>query len=169
MLDERKRKLAEGILKGTPRTVIAKELGVNRGTLYEWAKDPDWQAYFENLAGEVEAARRKRLLPITMRAAEAMECALSNAIDAMLSTDLKARLGAPRLETVAEVLKKIVELERLDTGKPTSHTKTERKGEDPRKPSETESKLVKLVEELFDPKRPLPVAEDSASDEAKPN
>lgn len=122
-LTEQHRTLAEEILKGTPRTQIAKDIGISRATLYEWMKDPVWQQYFHTLAREVEEARTQRLLPVSMRAAALMEAALDQAIGKVEGGDS----DAPGLDTISQVVKRLIELERLDRGLPTQHTRQDGK------------------------------------------
>jgi hypothetical protein len=117
-LNEDHKKLAEDLLRGTPVAQIARDLGKNRATLYTWMRDPTWLAYYAALAEEVSAARIQRLLPVSMKAAEAVECALSNAVTAMTNDDPLIRAAAPGLDILTRALKTVVELERVDRGAP---------------------------------------------------
>lgn len=109
-LEEKHKQLAEEIINGTPRREIAEKLNINRNTIYLWMRDELWQAYFSKLVEEQDMARLQRLVPITFLAAEVATQALQNLLE-----DLQQRKpGAPRIGTVVDALKKIVELERGD-------------------------------------------------------
>lgn len=126
-LEEKHRQLAEEILKGTTRTKIAEKLGVTRSTIYEWMKDELWQTYFDKLLGEVEAARRQRLLPVAMKAAELAEYGLDRATQQVIDKDA----DAPNLQTIVAALRVVIELERVDRGQPSSIKRTETTGDTP--------------------------------------
>lgn len=122
VLDERHKRVAELLLRGTLRTEIASSEGVNRTTLYRWMRDPLFLAYYEALANEIDSARAQRLIPVAMSAAEAVESCLNNAIKDLGSDDPIIRASAPGLETLQRALKTIIELERVDRGKPSTVT-----------------------------------------------
>ena len=124
-LEEKHRRLAEEILKGTPRMKIADMLGVTRSTLYEWMKDDLWRAYFGKLAEDVESARQQRLLPVAMKAADAAEQAIQNALDLLVEKDP----NAPSLTVMVSALKTVIELERVDRGQPSRISRLEKGGE----------------------------------------
>ncbi len=129
-LEEKHRRLAEEILKGTPRIKIADMLNVTRSTIYEWMKDPLWRAYFAKLAEDMESTRQQRLFPVAMKAADAAEQALQNTIELLVAKDK----NAPSLSTVVSALKTVVELERVDRGQPSNITRTDKPGDTPAVP-----------------------------------
>jgi hypothetical protein len=171
-LTEPHKKLAEYILSAMPRHEICEKLNISRSTMYKWMQDPDWVTYFETLTKEVEIARHNRLLPITLKAAEAMECALDRAITEISSTDPDTSILAPKLATVADVLKKLVELERLDSGKHTSHRKTELDTpHDPKDSAKEErrDRLIETLEKFLEPHPAQPAESVQGTEEGKPN
>ncbi len=145
-LEEKHRKLAEEILKGTPRITIADMLNVTRSTIYVWMTDPLWRAYFAKLAEDVESARQQRLLPVAMKAADAAEQALQNTIELLVAKDK----NAPSLSTVIDALKKVVELERVDRGQPSNITRADKgKGDEPQQPlSPMAQKLLQSLDDM---------------------
>lgn len=147
-LEEKHKRLAEEILKGTPRYKIAEILECSRATMYEWMKDPDWIAYFEHLAREVEVARQQRLLPVNMKVAEAVEVALDNAIGDMQSGDKERISRSPSLHMLVEALKKITDIQRLERGLPTAHTKSEKADEKNREGAGT--RLGRLLDQMVE-------------------
>lgn len=152
MIDERKKRLAEEILRCTPRTKIAEQLGVSRQTLYKWMQEPEWQYYFSKLVSEMEAARRMRLMPVVLKAVELLEAHLDYQL--RLLNDPQAapdeRLQVERIGVVVDCLKKIHELEARDSGKPVGEgTGADDSKDDgkPRKRTRLESFLDTLLEE----------------------
>ncbi len=114
-LDERHKTLAEELLKGTPRSQIAEQIGVDRTTLYTWMKDPLWQEYFEKLAGDLDEARSMRLLVTVMKLAEVTEEYLDIILKLMRDGGAAELPNVPGLETITSALKRIAELERHDS------------------------------------------------------
>jgi hypothetical protein len=126
-LDETHKRFAEMILTGKPATKReqAEALGVDRSTLYHWAKDPLFQKYVEKLAEELEAARVERMSPLVFSACDAVAACLANAVRDLESMEKDERARAPGLSTLVSATKTLVELERVDRGKPSSITKRE--------------------------------------------
>lgn len=126
-LDETHKRFAEMILLGKPPTKReqAEQLGVDRSTLYNWAKDPLFQKYLEALSDELETARVERMSPLVFNACEAVQACLRNAIKDMESATDGDRQRAPGLSTLVSAVRTLVELERVDRGKPSSITKRE--------------------------------------------
>lgn len=118
-LDERHKTLAEELLKGTPRAKIAEKVGVHRATLYEWMKDPLWQQYFEKLAQDMDEARGMRLLVTVMKMAEVTEAYLDFLLGEISTQDRDRIAQLPGLDTISTALKRLVEVERIDSGQPT--------------------------------------------------
>ncbi len=143
-LEEKHRRLAEEILKGTPRIKIAELLNVTRSTVYEWMKDELWQTYFDKLLGEVEAARRQRLLPVAMKAAELAEYGLDRATQQVIDKDA----DAPNLQTIVAALRVVIELERVDRGQPSSIKRTETTGEAPDPKAQLSPQARRLLDNL---------------------
>ncbi len=144
-LTEEHRRLAEMVLTGKPRTMNqrAEALGVDRATIYRWMADTMWRVYFEKLCDDMEAARAQRLLPLVLAGADALECALGNAVQALNSPDLKERAEAPNLKTLTDSLRTLVELERVDRGKPGRITESRSKDEGaPGLPTTSRGKLL---------------------------
>ncbi len=159
-LDERHKRFAEMMLAGKPRTMRerAEELGVDRATLYLWAKDKLWQAYYDKLAEDVHEARVQRLTPLVLNACDALNAALDNAITDLNSSDVESRKRAPGVSTLAGVTRTLVELERVDAGKPSSISRSERSDDKPL--DKASEKLLRKLDELF--KEP---GEDTVSEE----
>lgn len=146
ILDERHKKLAEHLLKGTPRTKAAEEIGVARQTLYEWMQDPMFQNYLEHLARDIEAARQQRLLPVNQAMVELALATIQRELDRITANDP----DAANLDTISQVLKRLVETERLDQGKPTVHTK--KSGGNPGEEEVTDDAVGGLLRRLLDVK-----------------
>ncbi len=146
-LDERHKKFAEMMLTGKPRTMKerAVELGVDRATLYLWAKDELWLKYYDKLAEALHEVRVQRLTPLVLNACDALGAALDNALADLVSNDDQRVARSPDVKTLAGVTKQLVELERVDAGKPRDITKTEH-GDGPVNTASKEllSKLDKL-------------------------
>lgn len=148
-LNEKHKKLAEEMLKGTARSKIAEMLEVDRSTLYQWMKDPLWQRYFEKLASDLDEARGMRLLVTVMKAAEMTDLYLDHVIGELQSGDRERILALPGLDTVTQAMKRVVELERLDSGKPTSHQRTE-KVDAPAETSERRERAKGVLNRVLD-------------------
>lgn len=159
VLDERHKRFAEMMLSGKPRTMKerAAELSVDRNTLYTWAKDQLWQKYYDKLAEDVHAERVHRLVPLVLSACDALGAALDNAVDDLRSQDGDRMKRAPSLSTLAGVTKQLVELERVDQGKPSRISKTERTNDSPTE--KASAKLLQKLDELFETE-----GEDSVSE-----
>jgi len=95
ILTDRHRTLAEQLLLGTSRTKIAEQLGVARATLYEWMRDPLWQAYFQKLAAEREDAVSARMLVTIIRAGELMDAYLDRTLEALENAGTIQAPGVP--------------------------------------------------------------------------
>ncbi len=154
VLEETHKRFAEMMLTGKPPTKReqAVELGVDRSTLYNWAKDVLFQKYLAKLSEELEAARVERMSPLVATACEAIQACLSNALTDLQSDD---KAHAPGMSTLVSAVKVLVELERTDRGKPSRITKREE--ERTEKPNPATEKLLKWLNEL---------AADDAEDEA---
>lgn len=146
ILEEHHKRFAEMILTGKPPTKReqAESLGVDRSTLYNWAKDPLFQTYLGKLSDELEAARVERMSPLVFSACEAVQACLGNAIKDMRSDDDKAR--APGLSTLVSAVRTLVELERVDKGKPS--TITRREEERTERPNPASEKILAWLGEL---------------------
>ncbi len=120
ILDERHKRLAEEMLRGTPRSTIAKDLGVDRSTLYVWMKDPLWQKEFTKQAEDLAEARKTRFVVTVMKAAEVTEVYLDYVLDELRTKDRDRIQTLPGLDAISTALKRITEVERLDAGQPTS-------------------------------------------------
>jgi transposase-like protein len=155
VLTEQHKRVAEALLRGIHRTKIATDEGVNRTTLYRWLREPLFLAYYEALADEIESARTQRLIPVAMAAAEAVETALDNAVRALKSPNPVERAEAPGLETLSRALKTVIELERVDRGKPSTVTESRLKKDD-------ERPLGKKAKELVDSLTKWTEAENAA-------
>lgn len=145
-LTEEHKRFAEMVLTGKPPTKReqAEALHVDRSTLYNWIKDDLFQRYLVALSDELEAARVERMSPLVFTACDAVAASLSNAIADMQSADNKTR--APGLSTLVSAVRTLVELERVDRGKPASITKhTEERTE---KPNAASEKVLKWLGEL---------------------
>lgn len=149
-LTEQHKKLAEEMLKGTQRSKIADDLGVDRSTIYAWMKDPVWQLYFEKLAQDLDEARSMRLLVTVMKAAEMTDLYLDHVIDVLKTGDVEAINRLPGLDTITTATKRIVELERLDSGKPTSHTRTTKTEEVPAEVADRRARTKGLLDRMLD-------------------
>lgn len=53
MIDARKEKMIEFYILGTPKTVIARELGMNRANVYRWLEEPEVKAEIEKQQAEI--------------------------------------------------------------------------------------------------------------------
>lgn len=110
-LTEEQKRFAELLLRsGQPMTEIANQLGVNRATLYKWLQDPTWQAYYKQLLLDVEVARVNRMLPVSMAAMDLAQAALNQATEQIRTNSP----DAPSITQVAEVLRKVHDVERSD-------------------------------------------------------
>jgi hypothetical protein len=153
VLDERHKRFAEMMLTNKPRTMREKadELNVNKSTLFLWAKDPLWQGYYDKLAEDIHQERVHRLTPLVMTACETLAAALENTLESLTSGSADERRKAPALATIAGVTKTLVELERVDHGKPSSIVK--REGSE--KPMDKASKkLLKKLNDMFGEEEP---------------
>lgn len=143
-LDERHRRFAEEVIRGTPMTKIAEMVGVTRQTLYGWKEDALWQAYFEELARDVENARRERLTP-------AIEAALGLLVEQIAHHRTQLEGGTstdlPSIKTVADVLATLVDKQRLEGGKPTAISRAER-GDSP-EPGKKDAQLHGALGKMF--------------------
>jgi len=106
ILEEKHRLVADEIVRGIPERDIAANLGISRDTIGVWKRDPLFQAYLGARREELRAARLERMLPVSLKAAEAVEAYLRRLIsDAQTTEDpiegLKASLQA--LKIVAEL------------------------------------------------------------------
>jgi hypothetical protein len=148
-LDERHKRFAEMMLAGKPRTMRerAEELGVDRATLYLWAKDELWLGYFDKLADDVHAARVQRLTPLVLNACDALGAALDNALADLTSGDPLRLAASPGLSTLSTVTKTLVELERVDAGKPGTISRSEHRDDKPL--DKASEKLLAKLDELF--------------------
>lgn len=157
-LDERHKRLAEMIISGKPRTMgeRAQELGVDRTTCYTWMKDDVWRKYFEKLCADMEAARMQRLLPLVLVGADALECALHNAVKALRGKSPEDRAEAPGLKTLTDTVRVLVELERVDRGKP-SNIKESRQDR-PAAPEDTprRAQLLGVLDRMLETAEPKP-------------
>lgn len=157
VLDERHKKLAELILKGTPRAQIAREIDVSRGTVYKWMEDELWQAYFNKLAEDVAAARKQRLMPVVTAATDALVTALHNATNDMNSGDVAIRAAAPPLDALTRAVKVVVELERVDQGQP-SDIKESRASKERTPMSEGAKQLLDKLDDMVESETETPTA-----------
>lgn len=163
VLDERHKRFAEMMLTGKPRTMRerAEELGVDRATLYLWAKDELWQGYYDKLADDVHAERVQRLTPLVLTACDALGAALENALQDLTSSTAEHVKRAPGVSTLASVTKQLVELERVDAGKPSRITKQEHGDGEVNTAS---TKLLKKLDELFSEDGEDTVSEEKGTD-----
>jgi hypothetical protein len=53
MIDVRKERMIELYILGTPKTVIARELGINRANVYRWLEEPEVKAEIEKQQAEI--------------------------------------------------------------------------------------------------------------------
>ncbi len=145
-LTEAHKRFAEMVLTGKPPTKReqATELGVDRSTLYNWAKDELFQKYVEVLSEELEAARLERMSPLVFTACEAVQACLGNAINDMQSAVKEDKHRAPGLSTLVSAVKTLVELERVDKGKPSTISRQET--ERTEKPNPAAEKVLKWLE-----------------------
>jgi len=119
-LEEKHKRAVELVLRAVPREEIAEELQISRSTLFNWLKDPLIEAYYQKLVHELEAARKLRLTPTFLKAADVVDAALDEAKRQLLSDDPKERLKAPNIQTLANVLRTVYSMERTDAGAPTT-------------------------------------------------
>jgi hypothetical protein len=148
-LDEKHKRCVELFIRGTPRDQIAEELGVSRSTVFAWMKDPLVQVYHDKLLMEIEAARRMRLVPTFLTGVKAVELALNLAIEQMQSPDGAEKVKAPGLATLVNALKIIHNMERTDSGHPSSISETQHTVEPgaPRKRTKFEVLMDEVVVE----------------------
>jgi len=116
-LTEDHKRLAEEVLKGTPKSKIAEIVGVHRATLYEWMKDPLWQRYLQDLSDAKDDARISRLQEVTMTSMELTEKYMRHMISILDQGD-PALIAAnlPTIDSLTSALKRVAELQTAIAG-----------------------------------------------------
>jgi transposase-like protein len=66
------------ILSGRTVTEIAQEIGVDRGTLYNWTQKINFQTYYDNLRKEIQDNVRNNLMKLHVEALEAIKAGLQS-------------------------------------------------------------------------------------------
>ena len=167
-LTEDHKRFAEMILTGKPATKReqAEALGVDRSTLYNWAKDTLFQKYVEVLSEELESARVERMSPLVFGACEAVAACLGNVIRDLESGTDTDKQRAPGLPTLVSAVKVLVELERTDRGKPSRITKHQEEKTETLSPGSR--KLLGYLESLAESDEEDGATETHTADTAKP-
>jgi hypothetical protein len=152
VLDERHKVAGEALAKGVRPKKVAEMVGVVRGTLYDWMKDPMFKAYVENVRVEIEVQRRERLNPLIDKAAEAVQAVLDNAVRDLKSQDPELRLRAPTVSSLTESLRKLVDLERVERGQPNTISLQRREAERKEaEPQEGDDLVLGLLDTMVEP------------------
>lgn len=115
VLTDLQRDAAERILAGkTTRVQIARDLGINRNTLYEWMRDPKWLEYFRKLEQMRIDAQTGQLVDLVNQAGEVMEKYLAKVMLTLDEPHSPQGFGSsmPGLGTVSEVFKRLTDLHR---------------------------------------------------------
>lgn len=163
-LDERHRKVAEELVKGTPRTKISELVEVTRQTINAWERDPVFIVYYQALVADVERARIERLTPMVESTAgllkEQVDTWRAQLREAVASGDPDV-IGAtmklmPSIESVAKVLEKLLDKQQA--------AGAGRTGAAPRKPGEvaqppqdpTDHGVQSMLEDAFPNTAKLP-------------
>lgn len=150
VLEEKHKLFAEMLLTGKPATMRekAERLGVDRTTLYNWTKDALFLKYLEKLSEELEQARVERMTPLVFTASEAVHACLRNALTALEANAKEDRAEAPGVTTLVGALKTLVELERVDRGKPSSIKRSETDDGKPKELDPASKRLLGWLDKL---------------------
>ncbi len=106
-LTERQRLVVEALVNGKSLTEVAKELSINRGTLWEWKKRPNFVKAIRDRQAELFSEMRGRLLALVEDAIAALSRDLKQGKNGgELALRLLELLGLPEIAK-AEIAKSI--------------------------------------------------------------
>lgn len=154
-LDERHRLAAELLVRGRPKSDVARKLGIARNTLYAWMEDPLWVGYFAELLRDFENARDQRLGTVVDSQFELLERSLAICNDrlekAMAEGTPAAEAGIPALKEQVDAIERLMKLRRLESGLPGDISESRRGA-----PARPDGRIFEALDRLTGRSNPRP-------------
>lgn len=116
-LDERHKRAAEELVKGTPKRHVARDLGIAPNTLYKWMDDPLWLGYFTQMLEDFEVGREQRLGTVLDAQFDLLLECIKRYRDALVNGEADG-IGLPSLVQQVDAITKLANMRRVETGRP---------------------------------------------------